>query len=128
MALSLLLRLQLVYALAGIGFNIVSYIIMQTGGQQLTATNPVTGFFAMSAYGLCLLAGHGGHIGLYRLLMGVAVPVFLFGGVLVHLDNYANDPSLYASFGAFLGGMMINVYGLPLNVLAAAGWFRRGSG
>lgn len=44
-AISKLLKLQLLYCFMGVGYNVVSYLTVMFGGQQLSATSPITGVF-----------------------------------------------------------------------------------
>lgn len=124
MKIKQLLKFQCVYSGMGILYNIISYIIVASGGQQLSATNPLLGASSMAAYGLLLLTGYFGHIGAYRILMLIAVAVFGYGGIIIHFINYFQQPALYSSFIAWAIAVGINVFGLYLNLMAAAGKFR----
>lgn len=123
MKLTKLLKFQCVYSMMGILYNIVSYIIVVSGGQQLSTTNPLLGACSMAVYGIMLLTGYFGHIGLYRILMFIAIVGFGYGGIIIHFIKYFQQPSLYGSFIAWVLAVGINVFVLYLNILAAAGKF-----
>ncbi|MBU2510841.1 hypothetical protein KJ966_05870 [bacterium] len=123
MTLSRLLKLQWIYIILGVGYNIVSYFVVMSGGQQLSTTMPLKGGPAMLLYGVFLLAAYTDRIILYRILMTVAVFFYGWGGIVVHLINYSQDPSLYASFAAWIIAVGINVYGLGLSLVAITGKF-----
>jgi hypothetical protein len=124
MHLKRLLFLQFIYLAHGIGYNVVSYVSHAAGKSHLSATDPVTGAIVMSIYGLCLIPGVLRYIKTYRVLMLVAIVVFGYGGVVKHIINLINDPSLYSSIFAWFSAVGINVFGLVLNIIAAGGWFK----
>ena len=123
MRLKTLLRYQIGYAAMGVAYNLVSFVVVLSGGRQLSTTAPVVGGLVMAVYGLALLPGFGKKIGLYRVLMGLSVVIFGYGGILKHLILYYQSPGLYASFMAWFLAVGINVYGLALNFVAARGTF-----
>jgi hypothetical protein len=124
LSLNLLLILQAVYCLAGIGYNVISLILSRTGGTPLSATNPVTGMIVMAVYGGCLVVGALRYVRIYRVLMALSLLVFGYGGVIVHVMNFAADRTfLYSSMTAWAVAIGINVFGLVLNLVAALGFF-----
>ena len=125
MNLKRLLLFQALYCIAGLGYNVVSYLIVADGGRRLSTSDPITGALFMGAYGLCLLPGHFGFTRAYRIIMGFFVVAGAYGGVLIHLINYSGDPSQYASFLAWIVAVGVNAYGVILNVLAALGRFEK---
>ena len=66
MALSTLLKLQLIYCIFGIGYNIVSYYLLMSGGRPLSSNSPIIGGLAMFAYGFCLISAQKGFYKIYR--------------------------------------------------------------
>jgi hypothetical protein len=125
MNLSQLLKLQLVYVVLGLGYNSISLLRLYGGNKPLSATSPLSGIFIMLVYGLFLLTGYFGYDKVYRLLMALAFLILGYGGVLAHLQNAANL-SLYASTGAWVLAIAINLYGALLNLTALAGRFTSG--
>ncbi|MBU3914187.1 hypothetical protein KKA14_01500 [bacterium] len=121
--LSTLLKLQLIYCVLGVGYNIVSYISAMTGGRQLSANSPITSGIFMSVYGLCLIAGYKGFFKSYRLLMLFFLIASGYGGVIKHFIIYAKQPEVYASYSAWVSAIGINLFGFLLNLLAVAGRF-----
>jgi len=125
MTLKKLLLLQIIYAVLGIGYNVVSHLVAAGGGKALSSTAPLVGGLSLGVYALCLLPGFLGLITPYRVLMGLAILVFGYGGIIKHLMNYPDGLAQYASMTAYVIAIGINVYGLALNILAAAGRFER---
>ncbi len=129
MRLALLLKLQVSYALAGLAYNVVSAIRVHAGLPQLSTTTPALGGAMMVIYAAFLISGWGRfHRGwLYRGLMGLSVVVFAYGGIWQHVATYL-ESGLAGYHGpvAWILAVGINVYGLVLNTVAAAGWYRRG--
>lgn len=125
-AISKLLKLQLLYCFMGVGYNVVSYLTVMFGGQQLSATSPITGVFFMAFYGLCLIPGYTGYLKTYRLLMFFFLVASGYGGIVKHFIIYTQDPTIYASFLAWISAIGINVFGFLLNLLAVAGKFESG--
>lgn len=74
--LSTLLKLQIFYCVLGIGYNVVSYYLIMSGGRALSSNSPVVGAISMVTYGLCLLSGQKGFYKTYRLLMAIGSNAF----------------------------------------------------
>lgn len=126
MKLTSLLRLQLLYAALGIGFNMVSYALIASGHPGLTAVNPMVGCTTMLIYVLMLLPGFFRKLMLYRVLMGVCVIALGYGGVVGHILNaFGGKMNLYSSAAAWALAVLINSFGLVLNLIAVAGLFRK---
>lgn len=123
MKLLRLLRLQTVYWIVAVGYNVVSWLRVRAGRPPLSATTPKTGLLVMSLYGSWLIPGRAGIMPLYRMLMGVAVAYLGYGGILRHIRNRFDNPRLYSSTLAWAAAIGINSFGLILNLLAAAGQF-----
>lgn len=127
MALKKLLLLQLLYCLSGIAFNVVNYFVISGGGRPMSPLDPLMGMIFMSAYGLCLLPGRFRFMAFYRILMALCVVVFGYGGVVKNIINVAGGHwDMYRSTATWAIGSGINLFGLILNVIAAAGWFKSG--
>jgi hypothetical protein len=122
MRLSKLLKLQVIYMLLGVGYNIVSAIWNTYTGETLSTTSPALGISTMLIYGLCLLSGHFGYLKVYRSLMLVAIIGFGYAGILLHVFNFT-ELHLYHSLGAYLLAIGINVFGLYPNIIALTGKF-----
>ena len=124
MTLKKLLILQVIYALLGVGYNVVSYLVVSGGGEPLSATVPVVGGAFMLGYGLCLTPGFLKKVIPYRILMAAAILVFGYGGVVKHILNAAGGHmDLYSSQLAFIVAVGINVFGLVWNVWTVSGRF-----
>jgi hypothetical protein len=126
MTLTRLLTFQIIYALMGLGYNVVSYFLALAGKEQLSATDPVTGAIVMVVYALFLVPGMLRYVIPYRILMVIAIVVFGYGGIYAHIANFIDSGfSLYSSPLAWVLAVGINVFGLVFNVIAALGWFRK---
>ncbi len=125
MTLKRLLQMQVAYAIAGIIYNLVSYASLSLHGVALAPTAPVSGALVMGAYYLCLLPGSMGYVILYRILMAIAVVVIGYGGVAKHVMNYFSGLQGYSSTLAWALAILINGVGLVLNIMGAAGLFRK---
>ncbi|MBN2225176.1 MAG: hypothetical protein JW765_10905 [Deltaproteobacteria bacterium] len=120
LTLGLLLKLQVVYCLLGIGYNVVSLIGSRTGGSALAPTNPMMGMVVMAVYGGCLLVGALKYVRIYRILMALSVLVLGYGGVVLHLVNFtAARTFLYYSIVAWGAAVAVNLFGLVLNFIGA---------
>ncbi|MBN1880914.1 MAG: hypothetical protein JW885_01965 [Deltaproteobacteria bacterium] len=124
MTLKKLLILQVIYAVLGVGYNVISYLIVSAGGEALSSTVPVVGGAYMLGYGVCLIPGFFKKVVPYRVLMGAAIFIFGYGGVVKHILNAAGGHTdLYSSKIAFILAVGINVFGLVWNIWAATGRF-----
>ena len=124
MKLKTLLKLQLVYVVLGMAYNLVSLWLKSIGQPPLSATQPLIGIIGMGVFVLFLLPGYLRKIVVYRILMGLAVIYLGLGGVITHIFNIFSQPSLYSSVWAWAGALGINLFGLVLNVMAALGIFK----
>ena len=122
-SLSLLLSLQLLYCLLGVGFNIASYLRTLFGNRQLTSNSPIVGSMILMIYGTFLVAGYKEYYLVYQMLMVLALFFFGYFGIVRHFTQYSRSPELYASKLSCWLAIAINIYGLLLNLLAAAGRF-----
>lgn len=123
MRLRTLLILQTAYCLLGLTYNGVSYCISAMGMQSLTPTSPVLGVIVMMIHGIFLLPGYRRAVMPYRIVMGISVIVLGYGGVVTHILNIFAQPALYSSLAAWAVAVIINLFGLVLNLIAVSGKF-----
>ena len=119
-----LLILQMIYCFAGIMYNVGSLLALRNGQPAWASTDAVFGVFGMSLYGLFLSSGLMKNLTLYRVLMGLSVILYGYGGVLAHLLNIGHL-ELYQSVWTWAGAIGVNSFGLVLNLVAALGWYKR---
>ncbi|MBN1690324.1 MAG: hypothetical protein JW901_04825 [Dehalococcoidia bacterium] len=124
MKLKTLLLLQVIYFVLGILYNGVSLFLISQGEPGLAPTQPVMGTISMITYALFLIPGFLRKITLYRILMGVAIIVIGYGGVVTHIINIFTQPQLYSSIVSWALAVGINLFGLVLNIIAASGKFK----
>ena len=125
MKLTILLKLQVVYFVLGVAYNCLSLYFTATGKPALAPTQPVLGLVSMAVYALFLIPGFMRKLVLYRILMGVAILVMGYGGVVTHIINIFTQPQLYSSIVAWAAAVGINLFGLVLNIMAACGLFKK---
>lgn len=125
MKLTTLLRLQVIYLVLGILYNALSMYLTATGKPALGPTQPVLGIISMIVYALFLIPGYLRKITLYRILMGVAILVLGYGGVVTHIVNIFTQPQVYSSIAAWAAAVGINLFGLVLNIIAVLGKFKK---
>lgn len=122
--LSRLLQLQIVYAFLGVMYNLGSMVALRNSEPAWAPTDPVFGTFGMAMVALFVAAGLLKTLTLYRVLMGIAVILAGYGGVITHLLNIGHV-ELYQSIWTWAGAIIVNSFGLALNLIAALGWFER---
>jgi hypothetical protein len=125
MKLTTLLRLQIIYFVLGMLYNGVSMYLSAQGKPALAPTKPVLGAISMITYALFLIPGYLRNINLYRILMGVAIVVMGYGGVVTHIINIFIQPQVYSSIVSWAAAVGINLFGLVLNIIAVSGKFKR---
>jgi hypothetical protein len=125
MKLITLLRLQVIYFVLGILYNGLSLYLTSTGKPALAPTQPVLGAISMITYALFLIPGYQRKITLYRILMGIAVIVMGYGGVVTHIINIFTQPQVYSSIAAWAVAVGVNLFGLALNIIAVLGKFKK---
>jgi hypothetical protein len=125
MKLTTLLSLQVMYFVLGMLYNGVSLYLTSTGKPGLAPTQPVLGAISMITYALFLIPGYLRQITVYRILMGFAILVMGYGGVVTHIINIFTQPQVYSSILAWGAAVGINLFGLVLNIIAVLGKFKR---
>ena len=125
MKLKTLLLLQCFYFFLGLGFNILNYFHIQSGGFPYSPTPPLLGGITMCLYGLSLLTGYFLFIKFYRVLMVVSVLVLGIYAVGTNLLNYSQMDTLYFSWITYMAGTGMNAFGMILNLLAALKRFEK---
>lgn len=125
MKLTTLLRLQIIYFVLGMLYNGVSMYLSSQGEPALAPTKPVLGAISMITYVLFLIPGYLRNINLYRILMGIAIVVMGYGGVVTHIINIFIQPQVYSSIVSWAAAVGINLFGLVLNIIAVSGKFKR---
>jgi hypothetical protein len=125
MKLTTLLSLQVMYFVLGMLYNGVSLYLTTTGKPGLAPTQPVLGAISMITYALLLIPGYLRQITVYRILMGFAILVMGYGGVVTHVINIFTQPQVYSSILAWGAAVGINLFGLVLNVIAVSGKFKK---
>ena len=122
--LSLLLKLQGLFAAAAIAYLLASGIREQTMGTPLSVAPVVQSILIFCVYIGCLFLPSIGRIGWYRVAMVPAILAFGGGGVIGNIVTYfSGGEASYASFGAWVVAVGINAFGTVLNIIAALGWF-----
>lgn len=124
LSLRSLLILQIVYFFLGNMYNVGSLLVIRNGEPAWASTDALFGVVSMSVYGLCLSTGLLKNLRLYRLLMGLLVILLGYGGVITHILNFGKM-ELYHSILTWCGAIVINSYGLTLNIMAVLGKFKR---
>jgi len=124
MKLTTLLRLQVIYFVLGMLYNGLSLYLTSIGKPALAPTQPVLGAISMIVYALFLIPGYLRKITLYRILMGIAILVMGYGGVVTHIINIFTQPQLYSSIVSWAAAVGINLFGLVLNIIAVSGKFK----
>jgi len=125
MKLTTLLLLQVIYFILGMLYNGLSLYLTTIGAPPLAPTQPALGAISMITYALFLIPGYLRKITLYRILMGVAIIVMGYGGVVTHIINIFTQPQVYSSIVSWALAVGINLFGLTLNIIAVSGKFRR---
>lgn len=121
MELKTLLKLQFIYCLFGILFNLISWGFIENGYQALAPTLPLGGIIVMALYGVFVLTGFFGNIKWYRCLMFISIIILGYGGVVKHILTLHQNPEVYYSFFSGFAAILINLFGLVLNCVASMG-------
>lgn len=123
--LSLLVRLQAVFAVASLTYLATSAIRQQMIGEPLSAAAIGPSILMFLAYCAALLLPRTGRIGWYRIAMVPALVLFGFGGVIGNIIRYIDSGlAEYASLAAWGIAVAINFFGTVLNVIAALKLFK----
>ena len=78
----------------------------------------------MAIYLIFLLTGKMKRIRLYRILMLIAVLLFGYSGIIKHVISLYPSPEIYYSWSSGIIAILINLFGLGLNLIAVWGMFR----
>lgn len=105
---------QVVYATAGVAYNLVSLRAVAVGRQPLSQGSVAAGLVVMLAYGASLSLGLAGFDLAYRSAMALFIVVIGYAGLAVHLRRGPSD--YYRSCGAWTAAVVVNTVGLLLNL------------
>ncbi|QJF51961.1 hypothetical protein [Roseobacter ponti] len=123
--LSKLILLQYVFAAASLTYLSVSWVLQATTGEPLSAAAIIPSILMFVVYAAVLYLARAGRIGLYRIMMILAILLFGFGGVVGNITRYLQTGlEFYAGFGAWATAVAINAFGTVLNIIALLGLFR----
>ncbi len=123
--LSLLLRMQVIFAAASLIYLVLSAILSHITGEPLSAAAIGPSIAMFVAYLSCLFLPQIGQIGCYRIAMVVAVILFGGGGVIGNVTRYLDSGlAQYAGFEAWAVAVAINAFGTVLNIIAVLGFFK----
>ena len=114
--MSIIITLQLLYALVGAGYNVVSIARRWRGRPPLSATNPWRGMLIMALVAGVTLSHVALHGAIY-LIGWVGLAVFLFRGpVMAHFAAISRGQNLhlYASPVAAFLAFAINAFGVAV--------------
>lgn len=109
-----LLLAQVVYATAGVAYNLISLRAVAVGRQPLSHGSAAAGLAVMLAYGVSLSLGYAGLDLAYRVAMALFLVVIGYAGLIVHLRRGPSD--FYRSRSAWTAAVVINTLGLLLNL------------
>ena len=119
MSISIPLKLQLLYLVFALGYNVVSYFMQITEGVGLAATSPVFGFvMVVLIVAPCTVTGFLKMLKVHAIYaMFVSVVFCLIGGTFPHVRAYlSGDISNYSSIWSLIAAAGINF----------SGWMREG--
>ena len=102
----------------------LSWWLLSKEGKALTPTDPLLGMGVMAIYLIFLLTGKMKRIRLYRILMLIAVLLFGYSGIIKHVISLYPSPEIYYSWSSGIIAILINLFGLGLNLIAVWGMFR----
>ena len=105
-------------------FNAGSWYSLSNGAQQWTPNEPIASAMFMTLYATFLIPGFLKKETIYRILMGIAVLLMGYGGVVKHIGLIQDTPELYCCTTAMIIGPSINVFGLVLNLMGASGRYK----
>lgn len=124
MKLSLLIKMQAIFAAASLIYLLLSAIRVHVTGAPLSAAAIGPSIAMFVTYAGCLYLPSIGKIGWYRIAMVVAIILFGGGGVIGNVMRYLDGGlAQYAGFGAWAAAVAINACGTVLNILAALGLY-----
>ena len=120
--MKMLLVLQVVYLAFGLGYNVVSYVLLHSTGTGLAQTSPIFGFVAVSLIpGLCTVVGWTGRMQIHAIYaLFVSVVFCIVGGTLPHVRAFiAGDLSNYLSVTSLFAAASINFTGAIIYLVSA---------
>ena len=123
--LSLLVRLQVFFAVASLTYLVTSAVRQQMIGEPLSAAAIGPSILMFLAYCAALFLPRAGKTGWYRIAMVPALVLFGFGGVIGNIARYVDSGlAEYASLTAWGIAVAINLFGTILNVIAVLRRFK----
>lgn len=86
MTLTTSLKLQVIYAMVGMSFNLVSYLRIKLELEGLTSTSPLSGMMVLSLVMLSAFGACKGYKKLFITINSVLAPLLIYAGVITHFS------------------------------------------
>lgn len=112
MRVACLLKLQIVYAITAILFNVVSLLRIKFDLAGLTDTNPVLGIAVISPIIISAWAALKGYNTLFLAINSALIPLFIYAGIVKHLPNFSLIPLASIFTSPLVLAIVINCFGV----------------
>ncbi|OAO02104.1 hypothetical protein A8B75_13250 [Sphingomonadales bacterium EhC05] len=121
MTLHRMQKLQIIWVILGLSYNVVSYWRLTEGKSQLAPTSPVAGAIFMAICGVVILAGLIGAQRISKFIIPVLTLFLIYSGVFLHINAYWENTNLpdYASKLPWFAAILINIYGVATLILGS---------
>ena len=112
MRVACLLKLQIVYALTAILFNVVSLLRIKFDQAGLTDTNPALGIAVISPIIISAWAALKGYNTLFLAINSAFIPLLIYAGIVKHLPNLSLLPLASILTSPLVLAIVINCFGV----------------
>lgn len=122
-----MLKLQCVWAVLGLSYNLMSLYTGHYEGYALAPTDPVAGVVFILISIMIIGTGLTRYVRLYAALTSLLACLLAYSGVYLHVAAYVSDPALpgYASPLSWAAAVSINIFGFTVLSIGAAFAFRK---
>ena len=112
------MRLLWVWIVLAIGYNLASFVMIQSGGQALSATDPVPASILFIVYAGIVFLAQKGFSKTFLVTNLIFLPMIVYNGILLHIFNFTGDEMHhYSSTGAWFFAIATNFFGVVVGTV-----------
>jgi hypothetical protein len=122
-----IIKMQLLWLVAAIGFHLVSLTRVMYGFSSISNNAPLPSIMGLMLFAPVLFLGWSSRYLAYGILNSLLISIVFYAGYLFQVLDLFSSQGLsgYASVNAWLAGVLINSFGIPVGVCGSYLAFRK---
>jgi len=117
MGLASWLKLQVIYAVVAISFNLVSYWRIKLDLEGLSNTNPLLGIAVISPLLFAVWAAHRGYRKVFIAINSISAPLFFYAGIIKHFSSISSLSWASIVTSPVVLAVVLNCFGVSVMIM-----------